>query len=105
MLNPLQKVAIFLFMIGLENGRKIMDLMDSAEIKNIFSEFGKLSEVLPNVQESVWYEFAQLGYESEMNPAETLYVLRQLFDGGKISDKEKNSYRKNNRRSQNRFFR
>ncbi|WP_094605206.1 hypothetical protein SPSIL_032780 [Sporomusa silvacetica DSM 10669] len=95
MLNPLQKVAVFLFMIGLEKGRKIMDLMDSAEIKNIFSEFGKLAEVSPNVQERVWYEFAQLGYEAKMNPAETLYVLRQLFNGGKISDKEKNPYHKN----------
>ena len=104
MLNPLQKVAVFLFMIGLEKGRKIMDLMDSAEIKNIFSEFGKLAEVSSDVQESVWYEFAQLGYEAEMNPAETLYVLRQLFNGGKITDKEKNSYRKNSR-SQNRFSR
>jgi flagellar motor switch protein FliG len=97
MLNPLQKVAVFLFMIGLEKGRKIMDLMDSAEIKNIFSEFGKRSDLSPDVQASVWYEFAQLGYEAEMNSAETLYVLRQLFNGGKISDKEKISYRKNRR--------
>ena len=95
MLNPLQKVAVFLFMIGLEKGRKIMDLMDNTEIKKIFSEFGKLAEVSQNVQERVWYEFAQLGYTAEMNPAETLYVLRQLFNGGKITDKENNPYHKN----------
>jgi hypothetical protein len=76
-------------MIGLEKSRKTMDLMDSDEVKNILSEFGKLPELSLNVQERVWHEFAQLGYEAEMNPVETLYVLRQLFNGSKISNKEK----------------
>jgi flagellar motor switch protein FliG len=88
----MQKAAIFLFMIGFEKGSKIMDLMDSDEVKNILSEFGKLAEPSPNVKESVWREFAQLGYETEMNPVEALYVLRQLFNGSKISDKEKKRF-------------
>lgn len=87
-MNSVQKVAAFLFLIGLEKGRKTMDLMDSVEVKNVLSAFGKLSEVSPTVQERIWQEFAQLGYEAEMSPVETLYVLRQLFNGSKISDKE-----------------
>lgn len=88
-MNSLQKVATFLFIIGLEKGRKIMALMDSDEIKNVLAEFGKLQELPPKMQEKIWHEFVQLGYEEEMNPAETLYVFRQLFNGSKISDRRK----------------
>jgi flagellar motor switch protein FliG len=90
--NSLQKTVAFLLVIGFEKGSKVMDLMDSDEVKNIIPEFGNVSGLLPNVQENVWREFVQLGYEAEMNPVETLYVLRQLFNGGKISDKEKKRY-------------
>jgi flagellar motor switch protein FliG len=90
--NSLQKTVAFLLVIGFEKGSKVMDLMDSDEVKNIIPEFGNVSGLLPNVQENVWREFAKLGYEAEMNPVETLYVLRQLFNGGKISDKEKKRY-------------
>lgn len=83
-LNALQKVAAFLFIIGLEKGRKIIDLMDSDELKNVLAEFGKLQGISPKMQENVWQEFVQLGYEEEMNPAEALYVIRQLFNGSKI---------------------
>lgn len=84
MLTQLQKAAAFLLMIGLEKGRRVLNLMDSDEIKNISSEFAKLTELSPHIQEQVRYDFAQLGYEPEMSPAETLYVLRQLFNGSKI---------------------
>ena len=87
-MNSVQKVATFLFMIGLEKGRKTMDLMDSDEVKNILSAFSKLPELSPTIQERIWQEFVQLGYGAELSPVETLYVLRQLFNGSKISDKE-----------------
>lgn len=93
-MNSVQKVAAFLLIIGLEKGKKVMALMDSGEIKNILSELNKLSEISPTIQEQVQNEFEQMGYETDMNPADTLYVLRQLFNGSKISNKEKNAYRK-----------
>lgn len=88
-MNSLHKAATFLLVIGFGKASKVMDLMDSDEVKNIAPEFGKISGLSPNVQENIWREFVQLGYEAEMNPVETLYVLRQLFNGGKISGKEK----------------
>ncbi|KYZ75123.1 hypothetical protein AXX12_13165 [Anaerosporomusa subterranea] len=91
-MNSLQKTVAFLLVIGFEKGSKVMDLMDSDEVKNIIPEFGNISGLLPNVQENVWREFVQLGYKAEMNPVETLYVLRQLFNGGKISDKKNKRY-------------
>ncbi|SCM79425.1 conserved hypothetical protein [uncultured Sporomusa sp.] len=84
MLTQLQKAAVFLLMIGLDKCRKILNLMDSDEIKTISAEFAKLTELSPHIQERVRYDFVQLGYEPEMGPAETLYVLRQLFNGSKI---------------------
>jgi flagellar motor switch protein FliG len=90
--NLLQKTAAFLLLIGFEKGSKVMDLMDSDEVKNILPEFGRLSELPSSAQGSVWREFVELGYEADMNPAETLYILRQLFNGGKISDKEKKRF-------------
>jgi flagellar motor switch protein FliG len=85
-LNALQKVAAFLLILGLEKGRRIMALMDSDELKNVLAEFGKMQELSPSMQESIWREFEQLGYHEEINPGETLYVLRQLFNGSKISN-------------------
>ncbi len=95
-MNSVQKVAAFLLIIGLEKGKKVMALMDSGEIKNIVAELNKLSELSPTIQEHVRNEFGQMGYETDMSPADTLYVLRQLFNGSKISNsnKEKNAYRK-----------
>lgn len=88
-MNALQKVAAFLFIIGLEKGKKVLALMDSDELKNVLAEFGKLQELSPKLQENIWHEFEQLGYEKGMNPVETLYVCRQFFNGSKISDKDK----------------
>lgn len=87
-MNGVQKVAAFLLIIGLEKGKKVMALLDSGEIKNILAEFDKLSALSTAVQDRVCNEFRQLGYEEEMNPAQTVYVLRQLFNGSKISNKE-----------------
>lgn len=91
-MNALQKVAAFLFIIGLEKGSKIMALMDNDELKNVLAEFDKLQELSPKIQESIWHEFVQLGYEQEMNPVEALYVFRQLFNGSKISSQEKRRF-------------
>lgn len=88
-MNALQKVTAFLLIIGPEKGRKIMALMDNDELKNVLAEFGKLQELSPKMQESIWQEFVQLGYEAGMNPVEALFVCRQLFNGSKMSDKEK----------------
>lgn len=85
-MNSVQKVAAFFIIIGLEKGKRVMDMMDNAEIKNVLAELGKLSEISPQVQETVIHEFVQLGYHHDMNPAEILYVLRQLFNGSKISN-------------------
>ncbi|MBP2634449.1 MAG: hypothetical protein H6Q72_356 [Firmicutes bacterium] len=85
-MNSVQKVAVFFIIIGLEKGKKVMDMMDNAEIKNVLAELGKLAELSPQVQETVLHEFEQLGYHHDMNPAEILYVVRQLFNGGKISN-------------------
>ena len=83
-MNPLQRTAAFLLMIGFEKARGIMALMDNDEIKSIAAEFSKVSDLSPSSQESIWSDFIQLGYEAEMNPAETLFVLRQVFNGRKI---------------------
>ncbi|MPM50332.1 hypothetical protein SDC9_97071 [bioreactor metagenome] len=91
-MTALQKVAAFLFIIGLEKGSKIMALMDSDELKSVLAEFGKLQELSPQMQKSIWYEFVQLGYEEKMNPMETLFVFRLLFNGSKISEKEKRRF-------------
>lgn len=89
MLKPLQKVAAFLLIVGLERGRSIIALMDNDEIKTIVPEFKKLSNLSSEIQESVREDFEQLGYEDKMKPSEALGVIRLLFDGSKIHDKEK----------------
>ena len=85
-MNAVQKVAVFFIVIGLEKGKKVMDMMDNTEIKQVLAELGKLPALSPQVQENILREFVQLGYHQDMNPAEILYVLRQLFHGSKISN-------------------
>jgi flagellar motor switch protein FliG len=87
LLKPLQKVAIFLLMIDLSQGKSIIALMDNSEIKTIVSEIGNLLTVSPETQEQVWREFKQLGYEDHANPSEVLSMIRSLFNGSKISNK------------------
>lgn len=70
--------------MGLEKGKKVMALMDSDELNRVLSEISKLQDLSPKSQESVWYEFVHKGYEVEMTPGETLFVLRQYFNGSKI---------------------
>lgn len=86
-MNPLQKVAIFLFIIGFEKASRIIALMDNNEIKMIVPKIQKLTEVSSKEQESIWTEFKQLGYEEKMKSSETLSLIRLLFNGSKISDK------------------
>jgi flagellar motor switch protein FliG len=93
-LNSIQKVAAFLLIIGLEKGKKVMALMDSGEIKSILAELNRLSELSTNVQASIRNEYMQLGYDTDMNPAETLYIIRKLFNGSKISGKARSAFYK-----------
>ena len=88
-MSILEKVAIFLLILGLERARSIIELMDNDEIKTIVPRIGKLMEVSSETQESVWAEFAQLGYEDQMKPSAALSVIRSLFNGSKIMDKDK----------------
>lgn len=88
-MKSLQKVAVFLVMIGIERGRSIIELMDSDEINAIVPEIRDLIELSQEVQESIWDEFGQLGYEDKMNPSETLGIIRLLFNGSKISAKSR----------------
>lgn len=84
---PIKKVAIFLMIIGMEKGQSVIALMDNGEIKAIIPEIRNLTAVSPEIQESVWAEFKELGYEDAMNPSETLTMIRFLFNGGKICDR------------------
>ena len=86
-MKPLQKVAAFLILVGIEKGRSIIALMDSREINNVVPEISKLSELSPETQKKVWAEFEQLGYQEDMNPSETLSIIRLLFNGSYISKK------------------
>lgn len=85
-MKPLEKAAIFLVIVGLERGRKIIELMDNGEIHAIVPEIRKLKELSAEVQETVWTEFEQLGYDDKMKPSEVLYLIRLLFNGSKISN-------------------
>lgn len=91
-MKSLQKVAVFLVMIGIERGRSIIELMDSDEINAIVPEIRDLMELSQEIQESVWDEFGQLGYEDKLNPSEILGVIRLLFNGSKISDKSRRKF-------------
>jgi flagellar motor switch protein FliG len=88
-LVPIKKVAIFLIIIGVEKGQSIIALMDNGEIKAVVPEIRRLTALSREIQESVWAEFQELGYEDKMNPSEVLTIIRFLFNGGKISDKDR----------------
>ena len=84
-MNSVQKTAIFLLMIGFEKASRVMALMDNAEIKNILAILNTVSTLSPATQKTVWSEFCRLGYDEQMNPAETLFVIRQVFDDRKMT--------------------
>lgn len=85
-MTPLEKVAIFLVSIGLEKGQRIIALMDNSEINAIVPRIRSLTEISPEMQQIVWDEFKELGYEEQMNSVETLTIIRFLFNGSKISN-------------------
>lgn len=93
-MKPLQKAAVFLMLIGVEQGRRIIALLDSREISVVAKEIGKLTTLTPQVQKEVWAEFEQLGYEEGMNPTETLSIIRLLFHGSRIGDNDTKSFLK-----------
>jgi flagellar motor switch protein FliG len=88
-LTPLKKVAIFLMLIGLEKGQGILALMDNAEINAVIPEIRRLTAVPEGILEGVWAEFREWGYEETMNPAEALTIIRFLFDGRKIGERNR----------------
>ncbi|NLP42849.1 MAG: hypothetical protein GX348_11850 [Veillonellaceae bacterium] len=71
-------------MIGLEKGQSILALMDDSEIKAIVSEIQSVTSLSPKVQQSVWAELKELGYEDKMKPSEALTIIRLLSNGSKI---------------------
>lgn len=81
---PIKKVAIFLMIIGMEKGQNIIALMDNDEIRAVVPEIRNLTALSPEIQESVWAEFRDLGYEDKMKPSEVLTLFRFLFNGSKI---------------------
>lgn len=85
-MTPLKKVAVFLMMIGAEKGQSILALMDNGEIKTVVPEIRNLKAVSQEMQESIWAELKELGYEDKMKPAEALTIIRFLFNGRKIRD-------------------
>lgn len=85
MLTSIKKAAIFLMILGVEKGQRIIELMDNGEIKAVVTEIRKLTELSRKIQESVWDEFRELGYEEQMKPSEALTIIRFLFNGTKIS--------------------
>ena len=86
-MKPLQKVAIFLLLDGLQKGKSIIALMDNDEIRTVIPEINNLPEISQEVQECVWQECKQLGYEEQTTPSDALNIIRLLFNGSKISDK------------------
>lgn len=77
-LLPMKKVAVFLMLLGPEKGRRILDQMDTAEIKAVVEQVQRLTVLAPELQDRVWKEFVELGYGEELNPAQTLTVIRFL---------------------------
>ena len=63
-----------------------MNLMDSDELKNVLIEMERLPKLSPAIKKALWHELLQLGYEEKMTAVETLGVLRQFCNGGKISN-------------------
>lgn len=91
-MNPLEKVAIFLLMIGFKKASSIITLMDNDEIQKIVPKIERLGEVSSEVQEKVWKEFAELGYEDTMVSSEILTVIRMLFNGSKIGGQDRRRF-------------
>lgn len=81
---PLKKLAVFLMLIGVEKGQRIIALLDNSEIRAIVPELRKLAAVSPETRRTVLAEFAALGYRDDMTPFETLDIIRLLFGGRKI---------------------
>jgi len=73
--------------IGVEKGQKIIAMMDNGEIKAIVPEIRSLTAVSPEIQERVWAQFKELGYEETMKPSEILTIIRFLFNGSAINDR------------------
>jgi flagellar motor switch protein FliG len=73
-------------MIGLEKGQSILALMDNGEIKAVVPEIRKVKTVSREIQESIWAELKELGYEDKMKPSEALTIIRFMFNGRKIRD-------------------
>ena len=88
-MTPIKKVAIILMIIGVETGQKIIALMDNSEIRAVVPEIQNLTAISPDMQDSVWNEFKELGYEEEMKPSEMLTIMRFLFNGSKIGDRSR----------------
>ncbi len=88
-MTPLTKVAIFLMLLGVEKGQRIIALMDNGEIKAVVPAIRRLTAVSQEIQESVWAEFQELGYEDKLKASEALTIIRFLFNGTKISDRSR----------------
>lgn len=86
-MTPIEKVAVFLMLIGREKGQSVIALLDNREITAVVSAMRKLTTVSSNVQKSIWAEFEELGYEDVMKPADTVTIIRFMFHGSNISDK------------------
>jgi len=84
---PTKKVAIFLIIIGVEKGQKIIALMDNSEINAVIPEIQSLTVISQEIQERIWAEFTELGYKDNMNPSEALTIVRFLFNGSTIGNK------------------
>lgn len=82
---PVEKAAIFLMIIGMEKGQRIIEVMDNGEIKAVISEIRKVKTISKETQEIVMDEFKELGYDEQMKPSDILTVMRFLFNGSKIS--------------------
>ena len=87
----LQKAAAFLVMIGLERRRNVFALMDSDEIKNLADEIGRLPSLTLELQQEIKADFMRRGYYEEMKGPQILNLIRDLFNGGKISEQTKRS--------------
>ena len=86
---PVKKVAIFLILIGVEKGQSIIALMDNGEINAVIPEIRSLTVLSQEIQQSIWAEFKELGYEDNMKPSDALTIIRFLFNGSIIGNKGK----------------
>jgi hypothetical protein len=54
----------------------------------------RISVIDPTTQKEVWQEFAALGYEPSMLPAEILTIIRFLFSGSRIERNKEACFQK-----------